>query len=330
MNLTINSRRVSDLSKISALNQNNQTKTIGDIEYTDRKITLIIKPNEDATNSNQDNSNHSITNALSNAMENLQDLSSKIIEAQSCPLNRKPSNSIELEVLKNSQSPSSLKSNKQKPDLISNDLTSKDSITENDAEYEYYITRYPKSTSQNEMLANGPVTRIENGNCIKDVNNNNIAENETKNLKQNLEIKKELEYFNENTIKTVVEKCFDQLSKNKKLQSPYIYVKNKSGSKNRLSNKNEEDETEDTKKMSVKNSVENNNLLKVENNNETDGRLGSSLSSLTASSNCSSIYDLKQTIVEKEADFINSPTNTILLSGSNEINELYSLKITFV
>jgi hypothetical protein len=158
------------------------------------------------------------------------------------------------------------------------------------------------------------------------------------NAKKN--INEDIGNFSDNTIKVVVDKCFDQIDKKKKIKSPCIYVKHK----NATNNESPVSQTKPQIKLinfnpsSVDSNSNNNNSLSPSHkkdsyqNHNTMVSSSASNSSLCSSSDASSIDNpnIKQTVVEKAADILNAPTNTILLSSSNEINELYSLKITFV
>jgi hypothetical protein len=159
--------------------------------------------------------------------------------------------------------------------------------------------------------------------------------------------------FSDNTIKTVVDKCFNQIAKNKKIKSPCIYVKHNHNKPSSASSP-PLDQDNKTNSTSSKSQIKLININPAaaaihpvdENNNErsptknsalpknTSPKLpnASSISSMCSSETMSSIDNpnLKQTVVEKAADILNAPTNTLLLSGGNDVNELYSLKITFV
>jgi hypothetical protein len=157
-----------------------------------------------------------------------------------------------------------------------------------------------------------------------------------------------IDEFNESTIKAVVEKCFNQLSQYKKLPSPCIYVKQLNKNPSQSQQQVQHRDTSSTsspssiKLLGIKPNSTSNHLSKAnrindgedllidrENKMSTENNNGnedlSSLSSLSIDN-----LQIKQTVVEKAADLANSSTNTILLSGKNDVNELYSLKITFV
>jgi hypothetical protein len=154
-----------------------------------------------------------------------------------------------------------------------------------------------------------------------------------------------IDEFNESTIKAVVEKCFNQLSQYKKLPSPCIYVKqqNKNQSQSQQQVQSHDTSSNSIKLIGIKpNSISNHFskanrisddggellLLDEENKNATENNENEDLSSLSSLSIDN--LQIKQTVVEKAADLASSSTNTILLSGKNDVNELYSLKITFV
>lgn len=173
--------------------------------------------------------------------------------------------------------------------------------------------------------------------------------------------------FNEDTIRSVVEKCFHQIAKNKRITSPCLYLKQQQPEiklikVNPFGNQNNHHHNHHEKKQqSQQNQQHQTNPGKdsgiVDPNNSTDQIVNSSsLSSLCSSSGTttasSSLIDannnntisinknsLRQTVVEKMGDLLHSaPTNTILLTGGGlgganagaGGDELYSLKITFV
>jgi hypothetical protein len=146
--------------------------------------------------------------------------------------------------------------------------------------------------------------------------------------------------LNEKAMKKVLEKCFDQLTKTNKLSSPCIYVKQKPSSPfktnsfklidinpikpDHLSSTSSRIDTNDSSSFLRVNRIinqQNINLINDINNDDL-----SSISSMSSIDNAK----IKQTVVEKAVDILNAPTNTVLVSGTNDINELYSLKITFV
>lgn len=142
--------------------------------------------------------------------------------------------------------------------------------------------------------------------------------------------------FSDNTIKAVVDKCFDQIAKNKKIKSPCIYVKhNKPVNESSQMSSSSRGQTKlvnikPIKALSTESSRSHKESLYNDNR-----PCSSSSNSLGSSSDISFINEnpsVKQTMVEKATDIINAPTNTILLGGGggSESNEIYSLKITFV
>jgi hypothetical protein len=144
--------------------------------------------------------------------------------------------------------------------------------------------------------------------------------------------------LSDNTIKTVVDKCFNQIAKNKKIKSPCIYVKHSHNklSSDQASNSATSESKSQIKLININPAVDDNNneVNRSPTKNATSQKLpsASSVSSMCSSETMSSIDNpnLKQTVVEKAADILNAPTNTLLLSSGNDANELYSLKITFV
>jgi hypothetical protein len=156
--------------------------------------------------------------------------------------------------------------------------------------------------------------------------------------------------LNEKAMNKVLEKCFDQLTKTNKLSSPCIYVKRKSSSPLQTNNfklidvnpiKSDHLSSTSNHISSILNSSNHNSdsndsssFLKVNKTNHQNGNFINNIKSddLSSISSMSSIDNpkIKQTVVEKAVDILNAPTNTLLVSGTNDINELYSLKITFV
>ena len=148
--------------------------------------------------------------------------------------------------------------------------------------------------------------------------------------------------FSDNTIKTVVDKCFSQIAKNNKIKSPCIYVKHNHNRKTTTTTaatteKNYSEVT--TSHLANLPSSSQIKLVSVNpvssaSNREAFMPPASSTSSVCSSD--SSSFDnnpgLRQTVVEKASDLVNAPTNTILLSGGGDepTQDIYSLKITFV
>lgn len=143
--------------------------------------------------------------------------------------------------------------------------------------------------------------------------------------------------FSDNTIKTVVDKCFDQIAKNKKIKSPCIYVKhnkpvNESSQFSSVSSSRGHTKLVNIKPIKALSTESRSHKESLYNDNRP---CSSSSNSLGSSSDTSFINEnpgVKQTMVEKATDIINAPTNTILLGagGGSDSNEIYSLKITFV
>ena len=202
-------------------------------------------------------------------------------------------------------------------------LSSKDSTPQSEGYFYLVKPRLVQNQAKTELAEPNEVKQNEFECSLKSLNN-------------------AVEPINENTIRIVVEKCFDQISKNKKIDSPCIYVKQKSSSSNQIklidinpcSNTSEDNCYDDTTELIEKSTKESfsksrnksNSSSKIEKSENSNDVEVSSLSSSSSIENSR----IKQTVVEKAVDLMNGPTNTILLSSTNEINELYSLKITFV
>jgi hypothetical protein len=151
--------------------------------------------------------------------------------------------------------------------------------------------------------------------------------------------------LNESAIKKVLEKCFDQLTKTNRLNTPCIYVKRKSSALTdqfKLIDVNPnsagafnkpiilEPNNNSVSSLIINDSgIVNNSLNRSRPSGQSKNPDFGDVSSVSSMSSIDN-PKIKQTVVEKAVDMLNAPTNTLLLSATNEVNELYSLKITFV
>lgn len=104
-----------------------------------------------------------------------------------------------------------------------NNETSRDTSPEN---YEYMVTLRKVPLRSWNQSSTRSSTFIQS-----DRDKTTTEESNRSSLKSLNEIDVDEEFFNENTIKEVVEQCFDELSKNKKITNTHLYLK---GNKKRL------------------------------------------------------------------------------------------------
>ena len=129
----------------------------------------------------------------------------------------------------------------------------------------------------------------------------------------------------EDNLKTFLENCLDQLSKNKKNECSNSAILEDSSITTNISNNIESPISSLTNNTNFNNQIKSNNQLLMENS-----------SLVLSDATRLSLVRKQKTIVEKIPDSNNesSPlsTNTFLLNGENlnDLNDFYSLKITFV
>ena len=138
----------------------------------------------------------------------------------------------------------------------------------------------------------------------------------------------------ESKIKNVLDNCFDQLSKNKKIDKPCVYIGDTVNNPN-FSNLNGNRTTSISSSSIDTNGDLNQQHLKNTQMLKSPAHITNNIDS----SNMNSFVRKQETIVERmpntsndKESSSNTVTNTFLLNGDtlNDLNDFYSLKITFV
>nr|QVK45749.1 G protein-coupled receptor [Proales similis] len=142
------------------------------------------------------------------------------------------------------------------------------------------------------------------------------------------------EQVSDELIKKVVQRCFEQISKNKDLSNHCVLIKR--GAEEAADSCSEQQiKFVNVTKLAEKgvssfDQAEAELRAKVQTRAELKPSTSGSLSSLSSVSLSIENPYLKQMVAKKASELNTAPVNTVLFNQTNHLNDLYSLKITFV
>ena len=240
----------------------------------------ILKSNLNEQNHIDNNNNSNKNNLISNSKVKFRNSVKKDIKTNSVELNEiKIINTVKSSFLNNTESSteksfdieSNISNSLYKVPLLNEKPSKSDEINSIQINNENLETKIKQKLIEKEM-----------GEITFDENNNSLIPSE----------------LSENTIKKLVEQCFDQLSKSNKITSDLLNI-----------SENTDINTENNKKLTKSISYD-------DDDNENKNQIENKTTKFAI------------TLVEKKLNVLNGPTNTILLG--NKDDQLNSLKITFV